>query len=73
MKFFLLKTFIILLLILFSNNAYAGIDQSINDFLAPISQIISNEGRKKCCKITQKSSLRDPKIIILDILVKFIN
>lgn len=42
MKFFLLKTLIILLLILFSNNAYAGIDQSINDFLAPISQIISS-------------------------------
>ena len=42
MKFFLLKSSIILLLILFSNNAYAGIDQSINDFLAPISQIISS-------------------------------
>ena len=42
MKFFLLKSSIILLLILFSNNAYASIDQSINDFLAPISQIISS-------------------------------
>ena len=42
MKFFLKKTFITLFLILFSNNVHAGIDQSINDFLAPVSQIISS-------------------------------
>ena len=42
MKFFLKKIFITLFLILFSNNVHAGIDQSINDFLAPVSQIISS-------------------------------
>ena len=41
MKLFYLKTIIILFLVFYSSNAFASVDQNINDFLEPIASLIS--------------------------------
>ena len=41
MKLFYLKIIIILFLVFYSSNAFASVDQNINDFLEPIASLIS--------------------------------
>ena len=41
MKLFYLKAIIIIFLVFYSSNAFASVDQSINDFLEPIASLIS--------------------------------